>query len=189
MKTVFLTAGHEIVNGVGTGVHIGDLDEAVEARKLVTDVAKHLYANHKIMAITDKDSWNLTQTASEVGGMAETDSLWIDFHFNAATPRATGTEIFIPKEHTEIEFNAAQSLVNTVASTLEVVSRGVKTEDLSQHSRLHILSSSNVKHAANMLLEVIFLTNRKDVRNYREYYSLLTQKLAETIHKITTKSL
>ncbi len=45
MKTIYLTKGHKIVNGIGTGAISPYGDEAIEAKKLVIDIAKCLWKN------------------------------------------------------------------------------------------------------------------------------------------------
>ena len=62
MKTIYLTAGHEVNDGKGTGAH-GFMDEAVEALKLRNDVAVVL-KNKGIKVITEKNTSKLSEVVS-----------------------------------------------------------------------------------------------------------------------------
>lgn len=179
MKKAYFTAGHTIVRGKGTGVHSPFGDEAVEARKLVTDVAKRLYDCHNVMVITDDDNWTLRQVINWLSLKLSKADIAIDFHFNAFNGKAHGTEVLVPATPSDTERDLAVDICQCISKTLGIRSRGMKRENESQHKRLGVLHSK--EDATNLLVEVCFIDNEDDVRKYRHHYWTLVSNLASTI--------
>jgi N-acetylmuramoyl-L-alanine amidase len=181
MGKLFITAGHEIRNGKGTGAHSAYGDEAILARHFVTDVAKYLWRHYKVMATTDKDNWRLSEVIAWLGRIVTLDCVCIDVHFNTGPATATGVEVFVPKKFTEIEYSLALNLGTVIANTLKLRNRGVKTEDQSQHNRIGILSGAP-QIATNILVEICFLTNQKDMESYHANYDMLVKEFARNLY-------
>lgn len=180
MKNVYLIAGHEVVNGKGTGAH-GFIDEAVENIKLRNSLAKSL-KNKNINVITDNNVSKLREIVSWLKRLVTSKDLVIDIHFNSSSnSKASGTEVIIDDTATDLEKNFAKDLVDTMASTLNIKNRGVKPESVSPHKRLAIISDPSI--ATNVLLEVCFVNNKKDVDSYKENYDWLVAGLAKVIEK------
>jgi len=184
MRIIYLTSGHEIKNGKGTGAISQFGDEAVEARKFVTALAKELWSKYKIMAYTDNDSWTLSGVITWVGSKVKSSDYTIDVHFNAsANEAANGAEVLISNTHTPKEKLFATKIVNEIASTLSIKNRGVKTEADSQHSKLGILSNHKLSSANNILIEICFISNRNDMKLYFFNFNELITNLAKTINE------
>lgn len=181
MARHYVTAGHEIRNGKGTGI-IGYLDEAVEARRLVTEIAKDCWRRHRIMLITDNDTWSLTRVIRWLRTKLNGNHISLDVHFNAFNGKVGGTEAFVEKNATDIEKAFAYQLCKKTAKVLGIKNRGVKREDQSQHNRLGILHANEA--AVNVLWEVCFGDNKNDYLAYRADRHLLISEVSNLI-KIT----
>ncbi len=183
MKTIFITSGHSIVNGRGTGAISSYGDEAVEARKFVTDLSKLLY-QRGIMAYTDNDKWSLIETINWLGTKVKKVEYTIDVHFNAFTnPTGTGAEVLVANDANEKEIELAAKISKFIAGQLNIPNRGVKKESDSQHSKLGILSSNKLSTANNILIELCFISNPEDMRKYRYNYNVLLSGIADIINQ------
>jgi N-acetylmuramoyl-L-alanine amidase len=185
---VYLTSGHQIINGKGNGAFgVDGFDEAVEARKFVTDVIKFLnfgFGINGTKILTDRDDWSLQTVINWIAKNSTQNCLSIDVHFNAfSNSRATGTEVLIANNHTSKELKIAKDFSFMMSSILRLNNRGVKTESDSARGKLGMLSGGGAK-AINILVEICFITNPDDVRAYRTYYWTLVEKFAELISKI-----
>jgi N-acetylmuramoyl-L-alanine amidase len=186
-KPLYITGGHQVLNGKGTGAHgVDGFDEAKEARKLVTDIIAHQKKWYGLDALTDKDSDTLNAVIAHQVKVVEKDFVCIDVHFNAGPASATGCEVFIPTTHTDEEQALAKELVTAISDTLGLKKRGgklkalgVKTEAESQHPRIGMLSKPY--KGLNVLLEICFITNEKDVKAYKDNYFKLVQKLSDVL--------
>lgn len=196
MKSLYLTAGHQIINGVGTGafgVREADkqnkqFDEAVEARKLVNDIIAELKTTYKFTKVsTENDSWTLNSVISWIGKLITSSDYNIEIHFNAGDPKATGAEVFISTIYNLIEKDLCNKLSALISTTLGIKNRGLKTDNEGQHSKLGILSSDSLKKGNNLLIEICFITNENDVKSYRKNYTTLVKNLAKALYEELSK--
>lgn len=86
----------------------------------------------------------------------------MSFHTNAATPQATGIEIFVPERSTDFEREYASKMSKHFSSIMKIRNRGVKPESASQHKSLGIMQPDG----ANFLVEWFFITNETDTMCY-----------------------
>jgi len=100
-----------------------------------------------------------------------------DIHWNAATPAATGTEIFIPDRHTDLEKKFAKKIVDAISSIMGIKNRGVKTEAQSARKRLGVMRPNGI----NMLLEVCFISNKSDMERYLSNIDLVAKAIANVL--------
>jgi N-acetylmuramoyl-L-alanine amidase len=186
MKSVYITAGHQILKGKGTGASSPSGDEAIEARNLVQSLIVNL-KEKGVVAYTDNDSWDLRGTIQWLLGKLKDADLSIDIHFNASDNiDAHGCEVIIPNIYTMEEKSLAEVFTNGIASTIRVKNRGVKTEALTAHKTLGILRQPKI--ATNILLEICFITNEEDMKNYRLHYNQLVDNLVTTILQYLTRN-
>ena len=168
---LIIISGH---NGEGTGASSPHLDEGVETIVLRNLICLNLTRLDFLDFETDDDKDSLQTVLNELRKRVKKDDILLDLHFNSASKETvTGTEIFIPTDYSPEEKSLAETLLKTVTETLQIKSRGVKTEGQSQHSRLGILHLP----CTTVLLEVCFLTSKGDVYKYKEN----REKLAERI--------
>ena len=182
MRNIYLTAGHEVINGKGTGAH-GFIDEAVEALKLRDDLAAALKSKG-IKVTTEKNTSKLSEVINWLKSLVTSKDFVIDIHFNASTnPKATGAEVLIDDTSSSIEKTFSRELTEVMSDTLKIKNRGVKLESDTRHKKLGIISGPSA--ATNVLLEVCFVSNQEDVKSYKNNYFYLIENLAKVIEKYT----
>ena len=185
MKTIFISAGHSNHpkndrGAVGNGYIEGEL--AVEFRTLLVNALKRKGAKTGI----DPDNSVLKQTLNYFWNLTTENSICVDIHWNAATPSATGTEVFIPNNHSLTELNLAKDIALTIASKLKIVARGnkgVKLESESQHKSLGFMRLKG----ENILIEMCFISNPNDMASYQANKVQLAELLADVFIKYASK--
>lgn len=182
MKKLFLSSGHSAVTGIGrdNGAVSGKYIEGVEAdkfRDLVVEELRALGAN----PITDGDNTILADTIKEFKKTATEDSILVEFHFNAATPKATGVETLVPKNPSKKEREIAENISKTISETLDIPMRGnkgVKTEVESARASLGWMRLAG----ENILPEICFLTNPNDMASFTKNKELLAKRVANVLY-------
>lgn len=134
-------------------------------------------ADEKVIIKTDEDDWNLSETIKNAG-TTEKDIVF-DIHFNAATPAATGVEVFYPTDHTQLEKMYADLICKKINTVTGLYYRGIKTEDKCRHGRLGIMRPKGI----NLLVEICFMTNENDMMVYFKHYDELVKEIAEILIK------
>lgn len=188
MRTIFLSAGHSD----GSNPSVKDKGAAsngfieglltIELRNLIT---KELI-NFGVTPITDSNSNALSQTLTYFKNKTKPDSLVIDIHFNSASPIATGTETLIPAKYTAFEYNLAADTSKVISDILGLKLRGtngVKTELESHHGSLGWMKLTG----ENILLEVTFISNPKDMQIYQDKKHILAKNLAALFKQYAEK--
>lgn len=189
MRTIFISAGHSDKLGrdrgaVGNGYIEGV--ETVKVRKRIVEILKNKY-NCKV--VIDVDDSIFSQTLAYFRNKVCKESLLIDIHFNAATPQATGTESFVPREPTQIELELAYALSHVASVNFNVNKRGsfksfsgVKNEIESHHKKLSWMTLQG----HNVLLELCFITNARDMSSYIKNFENYCQDVALILFKFAT---
>lgn len=180
MAKVFLIAGH---GGGDPGAVANNVREADLAREL-RDLMAAALRKKGVLVMTDPDTLNLRGTIAWVRQHAEFEDVLVDTHFNAATPAATGAEVFIRRTYSDTEMQLAQRLASSLSDVQGIRNRGVKLESQTRHGRLGILHSG--VHCS-ALLEVGFLTNAGDLKAYRANKMALSEALTDDIYTILTE--
>lgn len=186
MNTIYLTAGHQIINGKGTGAHSQWGDEAVQAKRIVDRVSEIL-RSRSVNVSNDKPSDPLGTVVSWLVGRVNGSDIVCDIHFNAAgTDKANGTEVIIPKKYTQQELELASHMAENIKIALgtklrsgAMIYKGVKTEDETPHKTLGMLSKPY--KAKNILVEVCFLTNKDDIVSYFQNFEKLCTNIADVL--------
>lgn len=168
VKQFVISSGHgDKVNGA-----IGILNEHNEAKKVVNRVYTILtkeyngkgFKYHEVNASTQNQ--NLANIVSFHNNNERV--LDISVHFNSASPSATGTEcLYYDKKSLSAKMSKA------MADALGIVDRGPK-----ERTELYFLRNTT-KPA--ILLEVCFVTSKKDAAAYRENFEELCQAIAKVI--------
>ena len=182
VKQFVISSGHgDKVSGA-----IGILNEHNEAKKVVDRVHSILtndyngkgYKYHEITATNQQQ--NLANIVSFHN--RKTRDLDISVHFNSASATATGTEcLYYDKKVLSAKMSKAMS------NALGIVDRGAK-----ERKELYFLRNTS---KSAILLEVCFVTSKKDAAVYRENFEDLCQAIAKIIanelgytKKVTTVS-
>jgi LysM repeat protein len=179
MRKIFISAGHSNKVGRDRGAIGNDFIEGnltVELRNLIVNELKKLGNT----PIVDGDNTVFTESINKFKSLSNPDSIVLDIHWNAATPKVTGVETLIPEEHTPFEVKLAESLSESISSTLNITKRGkngVKTEAESHHGRLGWMRLIG----ENVLIEVCFITNKTDMTKYQNKKVELSKNLAKIL--------
>lgn len=187
MKTIYLSAGHTNVKGSDNGASGNGFVEgvlAVEFVKLLEAELKKL----NIKVITDSFSNALAQTMISFKNLFSkkqitSKDIAIEVHWNAASPEATGTEVIIPgrtssKEATTIEKKVALEIVDSIATILNIKNRGVKFEYQTARKKLGWMTLD----AENILIEMCFISNKKDMDSYQKNKEILAKAIANIVY-------
>lgn len=183
-RDILLSAGHTNVKGLDMGAVANGYIEGeltVEFRDLVK---VHLECmGHKVTI--ENNAHALSKTVRVFKNITNHRAILVDFHWNAATPGATGTESFVPENPSKIELCLASNMSETCSRVLGIPTRGVykgyegvKPESLTRHKRLGWMRLTG----HNVLLEVCFLTNQGDMNAYEENKNILAHSVALDIH-------
>lgn len=175
---IFISAGHN-PNGIkkdpgaiGNGFHEADL--AVEFRNLVVA----LLLAKKIPVTTDKDDERLGTYLERI--KTGKGSVVLEFHFDAAaSPTATGTTVLIGNDADRLDKAFAIELVEANASILGIKNRGVKTESDSHRGSLGLMREQGTV----ALLEICFISNPDDLRQYQKNKITFASKVAEIVER------
>lgn len=186
MRKIFIGAGHSNKVGkdrgaVGNGYIEGEL--AIELRDLIVSELKKM----GITPIIDENQNILSETITKFKNITSSNSIVLDIHWNAATPKATGTEVLIPKEFTTFEKTLAEKIALTISETLGIVKRGnngVRTEAESHHGRLGWMRLNG----ENILLEVCFISNESDMIKYQKNKKILALNIAKILYEYSQEN-
>lgn len=185
---IYLTAGHQVIDGKGTGAHSAYGDEAVQALRIREDVTALLRARG-VTVFNEPPADTLSKVINWLRGVTVNESdVVIDIHFNsAANEKANGTEVIIPEKYSKGELDLGIEMVKAVTSALGTTARrgklihsGVKTEGETAHKAIGILNKPF--RAKNILVEVCFISNYDEMTNkYPTNYRKLISNIADVI--------
>lgn len=189
---VYLTAGHNVVNGKGTGAfgvpclqYPDGFDEAREAIVLRDLVSDHLRL-HGVPVDNDDNATPLRRVLDWLRQVARPNDWCIEIHFNAAAATASGVECVVANDHTMKERDMARGICKAVnnAAGIRIRERapgreGVIIENETARGRIAFLRSPAAAH--NVLVEVCFCTNKKDVEKYFTHRKAIARRIAENI--------
>ena len=176
-RKIIISAGHGGNDPGAVANGYTERDLAIEFRELL--VKELLLLGVKPLIDDNKNA--LKQTLAWLIGVLKSDkTVCIDIHWNAAIPKARGTEIIIPDKPSLFESSFAKEILDVFVSN-GFTSRGVKTESQTARKRLGWMRPS----AENILIEMAFLTNTLDL----ELYKMVKYKLAKELAVVIKKSL
>lgn len=175
-RKYFISAGHR---GKGTGAVGNGIDEGAEAIFLKDKVTVTLRGMGAIV-VNDDDKAQLSSVVKNINAQAEPDDISLDIHFNAGPATATGVECFVRKGARVREKAIAIELCQRISKTMGIKSRGVKTDDMGQHTKLAMCS--DVRCDA-VLLEVCFISNSDDAKKYKENRMVVVRDIVNALTK------
>lgn len=175
---VFISAGHNPKGikvdpgAIGNGYHEANL--TVEFRDLVIKQCLKL----GLKVIQDKDDERLGTYLERI--KTGNGSVVVEFHFDAAvSPTATGTTALIEEEADRLDKAFAKELVDLTSKTLGIKNRGVLTEAQSHRGKLALMREEGII----CLLELCFISNPTDVRQYKANKEKLAIEMAKIIKR------
>lgn len=169
---VAISAGHgKIVKGAfGNG-----LDEHVEAVKVVkrvTKLANSLGCSFKCFEETTATTQNANLSNIVKWHNKQSRQLDVSVHFNSAGETATGTEVLAYGQNAQMNYLARRVSAN-MAKALEIKDRGLKVR-----TNLYFLRRTN---KPSILIEVCFLSNKNDVKQYKANFEKMCKAIVTAI--------
>lgn len=174
MKTILVSAGHTNVQGQDRGAAGNGFIEGVEATKVRDAVASYL--REKGLKVIEDGFDGVNEPLTKAVALAKTADVAIEFHFNAATPQATGIEVLAKAKHKSL----AQSLAIAISTATGLVlrgERGYKADNSGQHHRLAFCE------AGGLIVEICFISNASDMKAYQSNFETMCKNLAEVLSK------
>jgi len=171
-EKIILDAGHHEKDS--GAVHNGVTEFEVMRRFRVKLSARLSAKGHN--HISDKDSETNRVFQNRIKPLLKTGDITLAFHLNSSVGgTATGVETFISKNAGADSKAAAKELVDGLSEIMKIPNRGVKVENLSQHSSIGIL---NLRGSA-VLIEFGFIqTDLKIFIEKEEQILDLVEKIA-----------
>lgn len=172
-RKVFIASGHSNTPGkdngsTGNGYVEGFL--TVEFRDLLVAQLKAI----GVVPTTDPASNVLAETIQYFKALTNPNALLVDIHFNAGPSTATGVEVEVPDDSNPYERKVAGEIANEISRTFGIQNRGVKPESETARKRLGWMRLIG----NNILIELCFITNYKDMMAYQAYKTTLAKRLA-----------
>lgn len=179
-KAVYYIAGHR---GKGTGAYskTTQFDEGEHTIALRDALASDMLERCGIKVHTDHDTDALATVVSKMKKVVSRQDICLDLHFNSVQNESVnGTEIFIPNRWTSDERELAEELQLAICACLGTKNRGVRVESQGQYQSLAMLSGFD---CCNLLLEVCFIGNQKDVQSYLDNREKLVTVINDIVYK------
>lgn len=179
---IFLSAGHHLKDpgAVSNGIQENLL--TIELRDMIVRQLQKKEKKQDIDFKIDDDKETLSQYLSRI--KTGSGSVVFEVHFDASSSnKATGTTMLIPSRQWTKEYILEERFgkeVSTIVSTiLGIKNRGCIDETQSHRGKLGLMREEGI----NGLLEVCFITNPDDLKNYNLHKQTLADKLAEVLIK------
>ncbi|MDM1502268.1 N-acetylmuramoyl-L-alanine amidase [Myroides marinus] len=170
---VFPSAGHHDRDPGAIANGFTEMKEMDIFRNLLIEYL--MYKGHRYT--TDLNHETNTQYQSRIKPVK--GDVILDMHLNAASPTATGCEVFISDNAGTKSKAFSKELVDGCSSIMGITNRGVKTESQSARKRLGILN----KPGTAALIEFCFITNLKDMEAFHSNQMRLVQFIGDTLIK------
>lgn len=128
---------------------------------------------------TDTDTETLSQYIARVAKQSDSSDVCLEYHFDAATPAATGCTAIVADKASKVAKDLATELAKVTASVLGLRNRGVITEAQSHRGKLGFMRLPG----ATVILELGFITNLADIEKWREKRGELARVHAKILQK------
>lgn len=172
----FISAGHCNVKGPNYDPGAPGVNGRFEANETVR-VRNRVIEILGGDVIKDADGESLSQYLKRI--KPGSGSVVVEFHFNAGTPAATGTETLIEIDGDKMDKACAKELTDATAKILGIKNRGVKTEADTRHKRLALMKEDGII----CLVEICFISNATDMTRFDLHFEELCQAYAAIINK------
>jgi N-acetylmuramoyl-L-alanine amidase len=173
MKTLIIGAGHGGSDPGASGNGYIERDLAIEYRNLLVADLHKLGVN----PIVDPDSNALKESLAYFRPYFNAESVNVDIHWNAGPPAATGTEVLINTNATPFEKQLGDKIATTIATTLGIRNRGLKTEQDSARGSLGWMH----QQGKNYIVEMCFISNKTDMDQYQGKKHELSAAMAKIL--------
>lgn len=179
MRKLFLIAGHGGKDPGALGNGYVERDLAIELRRLIDLELRRI----GVVATLDPDTNYLGQSLRWLRGKFGEKDVLLDIHWNASpSSAATGSEVIVPNVSSDYEKAFANALLKPLTD-IGFRNRGVKPESDTARGRLALMN----ENAENLLLEVCFITNPRDMLLYQNSKNIIAKRLAYVIKEYLKK--
>lgn len=161
MATLFISQGHGGADAGSMGAD--DHSEKMRIRKLVPLIEEKVMAAGHNVTIRNEKASNGSWAFSSASG-----NIKFSLHFNAFNESASGVECYYKKSSMK---KYATSMSKKVANAMELTNRGAKYTDT--------LRMMNI--GFDLLLEVCFHDNKKDLKAYQENKQKVANAIADVL--------
>lgn len=148
---MYISAGHSNTDPGAVANGRREADIAVEFRNIVSFYLQRDKVRHELDGGATE---NLP--LSTVVKSSRNHRVSVEFHCNAGPSSANGVEVLCASKDNDI----AAQICEAISNSLGIRNRGVKPENAGQHSRLAFV------RAGGMIVELFFITNKKDLAAY-----------------------
>ena len=174
LKTLIIGAGHGGSDPGASGNGYVESILAIESRNMLVADLQKLGVN----PLVDPDSNALAESLAFFKPFFKPGSVNIDIHWNASdNPSATGTEVLISTTATPFEKQLGGKIAETIATTLGIKNRGLKTELDSARKYLAWMHQPG----RNFIIEMCFISNKADMDKYQGKKHELSVKMADIL--------
>lgn len=189
---IYLIAGHSQTDPGAVNPRLTDETGRTLYESRLNVQLRDLVANYlteqAVDVVCDPHEMSLREVIKWVRNTAVYADALLSFHFNAASPAATGTEAIIPNQHTPLEQAWGHDIATDTAQLLGIPNRGVKLEKQTHVGQLSIKRGGKgqlgILHTgvhASCLWEVGFISNENDMRQYFAKKDQLAQTIGKNI--------
>lgn len=148
---MYISAGHSNTDPGAVANGRREADIAVEFRNIVSFYLSRDKVRHEL-----DGSGTENLPLATVVRSSRNHRVSVEFHCNAGPASANGVEVLCaPKDN-----DTAAQICEAISNGLGIRNRGVKPENAGQHHRLAFV------RAGGMIVELFFLTNKKDLAAY-----------------------
>ena len=174
---VYISAGHSPFSSrKDFGAEGCNYKEALLAIELRDLICKELDF-FKVRYVKDLDTETLGQYLERI--KTGNASVVCEIHWNAATGKASGTEVLIQEDGDRLDNAFAKELCDITANLLKIPNRGVKKESESARGRLGLMREQGLV----CLPEICFIDNCEDMKKYQEVKVKLAHEFAKILIK------
>lgn len=163
---MYISAGHSNTDPGAVAFGRREADIVVEFRNIVSFYLQRDKVRHELDG-HGTDNMPLREVVKQ----SRKHRVSVEFHCNAAGPTATGVEVLCAPKDQEV----AAQICDAISSQLGIRNRGVKPENAGQHHRLAFVQ------AGGMIVELFFLTNKKDLAAYDARKWLAAREVARIL--------
>ena len=175
---IFISAGH---NTGGLKPDPGAVANGFTEAKLAVEIrdltVKELKKDTSLKVVTDRDDERLGEYLKRI--QTGSGSVVLEYHFDAASPTATGTTVLIGDDADRLDRAFAKEIVDKTAEVLKINNRGVKPESESHIGKLGLMREQGTV----ALLEVCFITNKNDLKAFQDNKNTLAVELSKIVKK------
>lgn len=172
---IYFIAGHSDSDSGAVAHGLKEADLTKRVRDLTYEAVKRISPKALVSRDDDKDS--LSQVIAKIKPRIQNTDILIDFHYNSATPSATGVECVVSDNAGQSSISIATKISYRISDITGIKNRGVKREKDTPRKRLAIL---NMRGSA-VIVEMGFISNIGDVKSIEKHLHWICEDIAHIV--------